>query len=213
MKEISDTRSTFASEDARPWSDEKKIAFDKKYTAALMEFVNGRRYAAVNPSDREEWFSAWRARAISDATFLRYDHDVRFRGVLFMSLRRFLQHRIRDEARRRANLLTVKGIVERCQAAVSVYRADREAKEENELVVHEYILKSDCQTLVNAVAKLDSVDLKIWRKLHEGDVEFRKLPHGRKAEVAVALGVSRNQVTAAIRKTLRFIACEAEKMP
>ena len=65
MMEISDTRSTFASEDARPWSDEKKIAFDKKYTAALMEFVNGRRYAAVNPSDREEWFSAWKARAIS----------------------------------------------------------------------------------------------------------------------------------------------------
>ena len=104
--EISDTRSTFASEDARPWSDEKKIAFDKKYTAALMEFVNGRRYAAVNPSDREEWFSAWRARAISDATFLRYDHGVRFRGVLFNSLHRFIQHRIRDEARRRANLLT-----------------------------------------------------------------------------------------------------------
>ena len=213
MKEISDTRSTFASEDARPWSDEKKISFDRKYTPALMEFVNGRRYAAVNPSDREEWFSAWRARAISDATFLRYDHGVRFRGVLFNSLHRFIQHRIRDEARRRANLLTVKGIVERCQAAVSVYRADREAKAENELVVHDYILKSDCQTLVNAVAKLDSVDLKIWRKLHEGDVEFRKLPHGRKAEVAVALGVSRNQVTAAIKKTLRFIACEAEKMP
>ena len=213
MMEISDTRSTFASEDARPWSDEKKIAFDRKYTAALMEFVNGRRYVAVNPSDREEWFSAWRARAISDATFLRYDHGVRFRGVLFNSLHRFIQHRIRDEARRRANLLTVKGIVERCQAAVSVYRADREAKAENELVVHDYILKCDCQTLVNAVAKLDSVDLKIWRKLHEGDVEFRKLPHGRKAEVAAALGVSRNQVTAAIRKTLRFIACEAEKMP
>lgn len=213
MKEISDTRSTFASEDARPWSDEKKIAFDKKYTAALMEFVNGRRYVAVNPSDREEWFSAWRARAISDSTFLRYDHGVRFRGVLFNSLHRFIQHRIRDEARRRANLLTVKGIVERCQAAVSVYRADREAKAENELVVHDYILKSDCQTLVNAVAKLDSVDLKIWRKLHEGDVEFRKMPHGRKAEVAAALGVSRNQVTAAIRKMLRFIACEAEKMP
>ena len=211
--EISDTRSTFASEDARPWSDEKKIAFDKKYTAALMEFANGRRYVAVNPSDREEWFSAWRARAISDATFLRYDHGVRFRGVLFNSLHRFIQHRIRDEARRRANLLTVKGIVERCQAAVSVYRADREAKAENELVVHDYILKSDCQTLVNAVAKLDSVDLKIWRKLHEGDMEFRKLPHGRKAEVAAALGVSRNRVTAAIRKTLRFIACEAEKMP
>ena len=167
----------------------------------------------MNPSDREEWFSAWRARAISDATFLRYDHGVRFRGVLFNSLHRFIQHRIRDEARRRANLLTVKGIVERCQAAVSVYRADREAKAENELVVHDYILKSDCQTLVNAVAKLDSVDLKIWRKLHEGDVEFRKLPHGRKAEVATALGVSRNRVTAAIRKTLRFIACEAEKMP
>ena len=68
MIEISDTRSMFASEDARPWPDEKKIAFDRKYTAALMEFVNGRRYAAVNPSDREEWFSAWRARAISRAS-------------------------------------------------------------------------------------------------------------------------------------------------
>ena len=27
MIKISDTRSTFASEDARPWSDEKKISF------------------------------------------------------------------------------------------------------------------------------------------------------------------------------------------